>query len=252
MTYPRTYWIGNGSLLSQRPSAEPAGEEELLHRRGLVRVMSGPEGTEVRWATSAPCFASLFFATEWLSDLPGPYMLRYFLAGWFEETLETAAAAQRRLHQIISRSDMHLLRRVFVKEFDPAQKSLPRLLLSALNDEPAADDYAVECAMDDAHGHFRVAHIGAKSAIARLWGNTPVSYPCQPGGTYDRIVSDAYSEVLRTGRSRYDHVYAAMVTPDRSVIWIPYQRVIKPGLSGAWRKSVRIVSEIAKVDIQII
>lgn len=249
---PTTHWLLNGHLLNERPQHCSEGAD-LVHRCGLVRVVSGPEGTEIRWSATAPSFASLFYVMEWLLDLPSPFMLRFFLCGWFEETVESAVAARQRLQQIVARSDVHLLQRTFVHEFDPSAKRLPRLLSDALaRGANACDDHAVDCQMDDRSGRFRVVHIGAKSAIARLWGLAPVSFPCLPGGTYDSIVSDAYREVLRSGRTRYDHIYAAMVTPDSSVVWIPYQRVVMPAPPLAGSRSVRVVSEIAKVDIEII
>jgi hypothetical protein len=247
-----THWIDQGKPLGTRPPRELGSDDDLMHRRGMVRVVTGPEGTEVRWSAFAPGFAALFYVAEWLSDLPGPYMLRYFLAGWFEEGLETAAAASRRILEIVHRSDVHLVRRAFVREFDPGAKLLPPLLQEALIDGAAKPEFSVDCSYEESSGRFKVDRIGPKSTIARLWGLTPVSYPCLAGGSYDRIVSAAYADVLRDGRPRYDHVYAAMVTPESTVVWIPYQRVITPKHRDASRRSVSIVTEIAKVDIQII
>jgi hypothetical protein len=247
-----THWIDKGKHLGFRPPRDWGSDDDLLHRKGMVRVVSGPEGTEVRWSTLAPNFASLFYVAEWLSDLAGPYMLRYFLAGWFEESLETVAATSRRIQEIIHRSDVHLLRRAFVREFDPGAKLLPPLLQDALLDAAAGSDFSVDCVYDESSGGFRVGRIGPKSTIARLWGLAPVSYPCLAGGSYDQIVSAAYADVLRAGRPRYDHVYAAMVTPENTVVWIPYQRVITPKRESGGRLAVSIFTEIAKVDIQII
>jgi hypothetical protein len=65
-------------------------------------------------------------------------------------------------------------------------------------------------------------------------------------------VSAAYASVVRSGELRYDHVFAAMVAPDGSVLWIPYQRVIVPWKNAMGRPGVSIFAEIAKVDIRII
>jgi hypothetical protein len=247
MSCPLTYWITAGALAGGGDSPDPALPDQIRHRQGGVRAVTGPDGTELRWFTSSPCFASLYFAIDWLCDLQRPFMLRYFLSGWFEEKYDTLHAARNRLRHIIAFSDVHLLRRAFVREFDPARRPLPALLNDALNGVEGADDFAVDCTLDETIGHFRVARIGAKSAIARLWGHTPVSYPCLPGGSYDRIVSDAYLSVLRTGAPRYDHVYAAMMTPDHSVVWIPYQRVITRRRAGTAQGTVKIVSEVTTV-----
>ena len=248
------HWIDKGLPMRERPREPdgPADDHRLLHRYGAVRVVTGGLGTEVKWALFSPCFTSLFQVSEWLLDLPGPFMLRYFLSGWFEESLETAREARRRILEIVARGDIHLLQRVFVRELEPSSGLMPELLRDVWMDGNANPDYSVDCVFEESSGRFRVNRIGPKSTIARLWGLTPVSYPCTNGGAYDRTVGAAYGEVLRQGRPRYDHVYAAMRTLDETTMWIPYQRVIMPKhLSGRGR-AVTIVTEIAKVDIQIV
>lgn len=248
------FWIEHGRRGAGRPGnlGECLDDNHLLHRAGCVRVVTGELGTEIRWSVFSPCFASLYFAAETLLDLPGPYILRYFLVGWFEETYDEASTAQARIHEIIARGDIHLMQRVFVREFDPSGHAMPSLLQDTWMDGAATPDYSVDCVYEESSGRFRVARIGPKSTIARLWGLEPVSYPCINGGSYDRTVSAAYNDVLKSGRPRYDHVYAAMKTPDESVMWIPYQRVIMPKHLAAGRRAVSIVTEIAKVDIHIV
>ncbi len=252
MTTPTTKWIYRGELLEERPSLHMDQEDLLLHKEGLVRLESSPAGTEVRWSVMSPSFASLFHVACCIADLQGPYMLRYFLAGWFEESFENSSEAAERIHEIVAKSDIHLIRRAFVREFNPTEKHLPPLLKDTWIDGAAEAEHSVDCVYEESSGRFRVDWIGPKSTIARLWGMTPVSYPCQPGGSYDRIVSAAYVDVLKAGRPRYDHVYAAMVTPKSDVVWIPYHRVIVPKRVAGSLRGVSIVSEIAKVDIQIV
>jgi hypothetical protein len=248
------YWIEKGALARQRPQllAANEGDDGLMHRHGCVRVSTGALGTEIRWSVFSPNFASLYFAAEFLADLHGPFMLRYFLAGWFEEICETAAAARRRIGEILSKSDLYLVKRAFVREVDPHGKVMPPLLKHAWLDGATTADYSVDCVYEESSGRFRVDRIGPKSTIARLWGLTPASYPCTNGGSYDRIVSAAYGDVLKAGRPRYDHVYAAMQTPDDTLTWIPYQRVIMPIRACDRRRAVAVVTEIAKVDIRIL
>ena len=245
----KTYWIDKGHLELSRP-AHPG--DSVFHRGGLVRMVTGGMGTEIKWSVFSPCFASLFLASECLLEMTAPFMLRYYLAGWFEEMCETAPDARRRIEEIVARSDIHLLRRVFVREFDPRGRTLPPLLQDAWLDGAAGIDHSVDCVYEEDSRRFRVDRIGAKSTIARLWGSAPVSYPCVSGGTYDRIVSAAYGDVLKQGRPRYDHVYAAMRTPAGKVMWIPYQRVIRPKPMAGGRLAVAIVTEIAKVEIHIV
>jgi hypothetical protein len=248
-----TRWIYRGEAVSERPQRfADQNDDSLLRHEGFVRLTACGAGTEIKWSVMSPCFSSLFYSAAMLADLPGPYMLRYFLAGWFEESFESAAETVERIHEIIARSDIHLVRRAFVREFNPTEKQMPSLLKDTWIDGAAETDYTVDCVYEESSGRFRVDWIGPKSTIAKLWGLTPVSYPCQAGGSYDRIVSAAYIDVLKSGRPRYDHVYAAMVTPEADVVWIPYHRVIIPRREAGSRRRVSVVSEIAKVDIQIL
>jgi hypothetical protein len=76
-----------------------------------------------------------------------------------------------------------------------------------------------------------------------------VSYPCLTGHSYDHAVSRVYPEVNRSGEPHHDHIYAAMAAANGDVVWVPYQRVVLPLNLSRSRKGVRIVTELAKVDI---
>jgi hypothetical protein len=246
------YWVANGRITTWTPRRDAgADEDRCLHRLGFARLVAGANGTEIRWSVFSPCFASMFHIADRLCDLPGPYMLRYFLAGWFEE-MQPTAAARRRILDIVARGDIHLSQRVYVREMDPCGQALPASLHDTWIDGNALPEHSVDCVYEESSGRFRVARIGARSTIARLWGTTPQSYPCFCGSPYDFGVSAAYGRVLRSGRPRYDHVYAAMRTPDGAVVWIPYQRVIVPKHLNGRRGAVSVVTEIAKVAISIV
>ena len=126
---------------------------------------------------------------------------------------------------------------------------MPGLLQQALRDNAADEACSVDCLFDPASQRFRVARVGQQSTIAKLWGVNPVSYPCLTGHSYDLAVSRAYPNVARSGEPHYDHVYAAMASARGDVVWVPYQRVVLPLNLGRSRKAVRIVTELAKVDI---
>ena len=111
------------------------------------------------------------------------------------------------------------------------------------------DEAAIKGALDAALQTFRVERVGRHSTIAKLWGVNPVSYPCLSGHSYDRAVSRIYPEVSRSGEPHYDHIYAAMASPRGEVVWVPYQRVVLPLHRGRSGRAVRIVTEVAKVDI---
>jgi hypothetical protein len=226
---------------------------ERIHRGGAVRILTGPAGTELRWAVFAPNIASLYFAMEWLRAAKGPFILRYFLAGWFEETFTESEDAVRRLEVLIAKCDIHLTSRTYVKEAPIGHPSMPQLLRAVLQDGGKSEnDYSVDCVFEEAIGRFRVERIGSRSAIAKFYGHSAVPFPCVNGGSYDDAVSAAYSSVVKTGLPRYDHVYSAMSAPDGSVVWIPYQRIILPRYDRSGKPSVTVTSEISKVDIQIV
>jgi hypothetical protein len=250
------HWIAKGELVPppQREIYAGSGDNARLHKLGHVRVLVSAAGTEVSWAVFAPNWAALYFAMEWLATTPGPYVLKYFLSGWFEESYRHLGEACARIDQIIAKSDLHLVSRVHVKEADPSKTrlSIPHLLQSALNDGRADPDDAIDCIFDDGIDRFRVDRIGPKSAVARLWGDTPSAFPLVSGGAYDQTVSEAYLAVVRSGRPRYDHVYAVMTAPDNSPVWIPYQRVILPNKLKNGVQSVSVISEMAPVEIRII
>lgn len=247
-------WFLAGKTMSERPEEgnQPVGDEALLHRYGGVRIVTGALGTEMRWATFAPCIASLTFASEMLSDFATPYVLRYFLYGWFEEDFDTASRARRRIFDIMKRSDIHLMRRVFIRSFEPVVARMPLLLHNTWIDGQADPESSVDCIYEPSSGRFHVERIGAASSLARHWGMAPVSYPCSTSNSYGRAVSEAYTDVLRSGRPRYDHVYAAMQKVDGTVVWAPYQRIILPLLRSRGRPGVTVVTESAKVGFTIV
>jgi hypothetical protein len=256
----RTVWLAKGERLSDNEAAQLAerGEDEVLQRQGVVIVESSYEegkGTSVKWAFFAPNWASLYYVMETLYLYPGPYHLQFFLAGWFRETYSTPEDARRRIHELVSKSDIHILSRTFVKEANPGKAAVPPLLRDALSDLTAKPEFTVDCAADDQYGRYCVERIGPKSAMAKIFGLSPVSYPCVNGGSYDQIVSACYSRVIKSGEPHYDHVVAAMNTPDRRIIWIPYQRVVLPHRFPDGRRGVTVVAEVtdvSNVDIHIV
>jgi hypothetical protein len=249
---PQTQWIYRGQLMvPPQPEPEDVRHEHDLLEKGHVRVVRGAEGTAVAWSVFAPNWASLYFAMEWLTDAPAPYTLKYFLAGWFEESFPDVASACRRIHAIIGKSDIHLSSRTFVQPANPNRPDIPEILKDALGNR-APPEFCVDCVYDKASGKFSVDRVGRKSEIARLWGMSPVSYPCINGLSYDQVVSAVYHRVLATGEPHYDHVCAAMVTPDSDVLWYTYQRVILPGMFRGSKKGVIVVSKEAPVDIKVV
>ncbi|MFO1033019.1 MAG: hypothetical protein U1E15_02630 [Hyphomicrobiales bacterium] len=249
------FWINAGALCARptRPDGRPIPDRKLLHEHGLVKLEAGADGTTVSWVMFTANWSSLMFLSEFVMTCLGPVTLRYFNAGWFEETIETTVDARSRIEQLLVKSDVRLAERTYVSDFDPKAQALPPKLREALEGQGDIEKTAITCAVDPDTETVNVESIGADSLLGKIWGLSPVSFPCQTGHNYDRIVSRPYFKVINSGRPHYDHVLAAMVRPDGEVGWIGYQRIIMPDLhptTGA--KRVRIVSELSPVDIRLL
>ena len=251
----QSLWIDQGRIAGELPlfDGEAASEDIAIHRKGLVKLtFSKDTGTTVSWAVFSPNWSSLYFVMECLHLYPAPYHLQYYLAGWFNETIADAWSARERIHALVGKSDVHLLRRTYLKQADPDPRIMPPLLQDAWGDRAVKPDHSIDCVHDDHDDRFKVMRIGPGSPIARLWGIFPVSYPCLTGNPYDQIVSEVYPEVVTTGEPHYGHVCAAMALPNRQVRWVSYQRVVLPHRFPDGRKGVTVISELTPVDIQVV
>lgn len=249
------FWISNGRLVP-KPQAEDGvaiPELVLLDRQGLVKVTVDATGATLKWHGFSASWSSLYFAKEWLCTFNGPYTLKFYFSGWFTETIADADMARNRIDELICKSDLHLSSRVYVRSVNAEGRQLPAVLRDALETGHPRPEFSIDCSIEEESGRVKVERIGSSSAIARLWGMSPVSSPCLSGTSYDKAVSAAYREVLKTGEPHYDHIVAAMMGPDGEVSWIPYQRIVTPGpkLRGR-RRLVSVVSEISPVDIAVV
>jgi hypothetical protein len=219
----------------------------------MVKLVAGADGTTIHWVMFSANFASLIFLSEFIMTCVAPVTLRYFNAGWFEETIDSVIDARSRLEQLLSKADVRLTERTYVTDFDPKTFSLPPKLQQALDGDRTIEDTAITCAVDTNSHTITVESIGANSLLGKIWGLSPVSFPCQTGHSYDRVVSQSYFEAVSSGRPHYNHVLAAMVRPDGEVGWIGYQRVIIPDSSPVnGQPRVRVVSEMSPVGIRLL
>lgn len=258
------FWIAEGrrlpdTVIEGQLSPDAAFKEthdyseiERFEKNGFVALTVGPMGTEIKWSVFSPCFASLYYILEWLPSAQLPIVLRFYLSGWFEEICTSVDQANTRIEQILSKSELHLTKRTFVEEFDPKGRMLPPMLQRTWHDHTVYPENSIDFIYDERSHNFHVDRVGPQSTIARLFGMSPVSYPYVRGGPYDDIVYEGYTHVLRSGKPRYDHVLAAMRMPDNVVRWLPYQRLIVPGRSGAAVPRISVITEIADVDIRLI
>jgi hypothetical protein len=254
MLHGRRYWVEKGVIGPNEP--DPHAMSTAMERRkfelGHVRLTTGDLGTEIKWSVFSPCLSSLFVVCDWIQTAAAPFVLRFNSAGWFEEFHGSAEKVIARLDEIIARGDRHFTTRTLIKEFEMQQSNLTPLLKECYQRQSTAEEYAVECVYEEVDQQFNVHKIGPKSAINRVYGTFLSSFPCQASNSYSRTVSQAYAEVINTGQPRYDHVLAAMRMPDNDILWVPYRRLVLPKLAETTKPTVLVVSEITKVDIQLI
>ena len=246
------HWVLDGRIVPPPAASEACSqieERDLLQRTGYVKLVESEQGTTIRWSMFSRNWSSLFFVAEWLQGAFGPFHLQYYSAGCFNERHEQPWMVADRIHHLIHKSDVHLSQTVYIRKATESGRNVPPILQRALKDNAASEDVSIDCAYDPSSHRYRVARVGPQSTIAKLWGLNPVSYPCLIGHSYDEAVSRAYPQVTRTGEPHHDHIYAAMASARGDVVWVPYQRVVLPLVQGRNRKGVRVVTELAEVDI---
>jgi hypothetical protein len=249
------FWIDDGCIV-ERPTANDGGvlsDRALVQSGRYVKIETIDTGTTVKWCMFAPNWASLYFTESWLHSLPAPFTLRFFNAGWFSEKYDTAQEAADRISQVVAKADVRFSARAFSRQFIPTVSRLPDRLREAWEAGAAPPDATVVCSVDSLTGISQVESVGHASAIASIWGVSPVTFPCLTGHSYDRVVSGAYHEVLRTGRPNYSHVIAAMAQPDGETQWHGYQRVVFPGANRVnGNPTVNVVGYVSAVEIPLL
>ena len=247
------YWVHHGKFEPLLGNVlHNADAEDGYYNQGSIRLTTGDLGTEIKWIVNSPCVTSLFKAMQWLPSVKPPFILRFFAVGWFEEVYREPAAAIRRMEQVLARGDRHFTGRVFTKEENGDSKLLPDVLKDVLSSHKISEEYSVDCTYDENSHLFKVERVGTKSAIGRVWGTYTSSHPCQSAGSYGDPVNATYEDVLKRNRPRYDHVLAALRLPDNALHWVPYHRIIFPRRNAKGEAGVAVVSQIARVDIQVL
>ncbi len=247
-------WVKQGTF--ERASADAptldATEERGRFESGDVRLTCGEIGTEIKWHAQTRCITSLFVVTDWLTRAKAPFVLRFYVSGWFEEFFQTAVEAANRLEAIISRGDRHFPVRTFVQQVEIANSILAPLLSNEKASLDKLDDLAVECVYNKDNNRFRVSAVGKHSLIAKVYGDVESSHPRQTTGSYSDAVNAGYVEVLQSGKPRADHVLAALRFPNNNVYWVPYHRLILPVLGHTKDYSVKVVSQFASIGFKVI
>ncbi len=74
-------WIAHGQPLTMPEDGLGLREDHTLQGEGFIKLVQGPEGTEIKWSVFAANWASLFYILDWSETFPVPVTLRYFLVG---------------------------------------------------------------------------------------------------------------------------------------------------------------------------
>jgi hypothetical protein len=249
------YWVKLGEII-ERPVGEDGTiltDRTLFAQGDKLKISVNSKGTTIKWVMFGANWTSLYFAKEWIANFPGPFTLSFFNLGWFTEVYEDGLLASSRIDKLISKSDIRFSSRVYTRDFDPERFKLPRRLREMWSSGSVDTKSIVTCTVDTKREFTNVTYVGPESELAKVWGDAPITYPCQTGHSYDKIVSRAYYDVIRTARPHYDHVIAAMGDPKGQVQWYGYHRLIFPTykVQGQLPK-VNIVCEVAPVDIPLL
>ncbi len=248
------FWVCEGRIVP-RPLDEHGlvcTDRILLQQQNHVKIEADKSAITIQWYMASANWASLFFISNWIRNFEGPFNLVFFNAGWFEESYASASKAGQRIEQLIAKSDVRLSARVFTRDFLGSSSPVAMELVELLKQGRPDEDKAVICEVNSDRGTVAVEHVGKDSVIAGIWGEARMSYPCQTGHSYDKIVSKAYHRALAENRPIYDQVLASMVKPNGSIHWISYQRVIFPRHNKFTRSNhVTINCALAPVDIPV-
>ena len=119
----RLSWILNGELTHVLPESVGVSNSELqlLGRSGAIKITETDKGVEIKWVMFSANWASMYYLIESLHLYSGPITFRYFLSGWFSETIETIADATSRAKQLMAKSDVHVSQHTFVQRADPGK-----------------------------------------------------------------------------------------------------------------------------------
>jgi hypothetical protein len=249
------YWISQGRII-ERPKGEDGQilTDRMLFARGdVLKIVVTPQGTTIKWVMFGANWTSIYLAQEWLKSFDGPFTLVFFNLGWFTETYPDGKTANQRMDHLLSKSDIKFSSRVYTRDFDPDQTKLTPRLRQMWSSGSVDESALVICSVDTERQFTNVVSIGPTSALATVWGLASITYPCQTGHSYDKIVSRAYYDVIKTGKPHYDHVIAAMGDPKGQVQWFGYHRLVLPTTKVVGElPQVKVACEFGPVDIPLL
>ena len=249
------YWVSEGRFVPRPVDGHGQNytDRALLQQRQFVKVELDVAGAVILWDMSGGNWASLFLIKDWISPFDCPVKLRFFNSGWFEESYLDPAVAKNRIEQLIFKSDVRLSSRVFTRDFRGSSTAVAAELMGLIEAGAPDESKAVMCTVNADTGRVDVRHVGKSSVLAGIWGEAPMSYPCQTGHSYDKIVSKNYHVAIAENRPVYDQVLASMVKPNGDTQWIGYHRVIFPKLDRRTNHHhVLINCALSEVDIPLL
>jgi hypothetical protein len=248
-------WIRDGAMVARPVKSDGTiyPDKALLDQFNMVKIECQASGSLVQWNMACANWASVLFSTNLISVCPAPVRVKYFNAGWFEEVVDSSKRAANRIESLLFKSDVRFSQRAYLTDNRPSPSDMPEDLRAIMELGEAPDEKSIVCRVDTDMGTSNVERIGEQSLLGRVWGLVPISYPAMSGHSYDRVVSQPYFHVLRSGKAHYDQVLASMVMPDGERQWFGYHRVIVPDFSPqSGETRVKVVCERAPVDIKLL
>lgn len=248
-------WVRDGAVVARPVKSDGTNypDKVLLDQFNMVKVESQTSGSLVQWNMACANWSSVLFSINLISVCPAPIRIKYFNAGWFEEIADTSKLAADRIESLMFKSDIRFSQRAYLTEERPSLDKMPETLRSIMELGEVPDEQSILCRVDKDMGTTNVERIGEDSLLGRVWGLVPISYPAMSGHSYDRVVSQPYFHVLKSGKVHYDQVLASMVMPDGERQWFGYHRVIVPDFSPrSGDARVKVVCERAPVDIKLL
>jgi hypothetical protein len=250
----KEFWFAAGELIDQPVLVQQRGNpySTLLSHQNTVHLSSNSNITTVRWIMAGANWLSLLVVQHFLSNFKGPFRLEFFNGGWFKEEFYATKEAAKRIDHLLVKSDLRFSSKVFIRTVTPKLSTMPELLRQAFESGCTPPAETVHCGIDQHTGRVNIETIGENSTLAKVWGQTPNSFPCVFGNSFDAVVSKPYYDVIETGKPHYDHVSAAMMKPNGRVDWINYQRIVFPSAKlENGNHAVKALCALAPVDISM-
>ena len=195
------HWVSDGRVVPPPPGRgllrQPSRSATCCSGRASSRSSRARPGTTLRWSMFSRQLVLALFRGGVGARRPRAFPPAVLFRRLVQRALRACAGGggphppphpQERRAPVADRLHPQRSRRT--------ARDVPPLLKQALRDNAGGRGHLRSTAsMIPSSQRFRVARVGPQSTIAKLWGVSPVSYPCLTGHSYDQAVSRVYPQV---------------------------------------------------------